>query len=372
VADMMFNMRLIKKGNSFKFDCAINTDGTKASFQYSKSSSNSISTYHDKEIPYLKYSPADVETEFLAADPGARNLLEISNGDSKDSTRLTFSAEDRANFIKTKRFNQVRNNISKISSISSEDIVNGYSYIGTLKHYSRMLTTVEEAADYQQYLESTVVTFESILMICPPVDSLNSIHLDLVKYANESTFSPFEVDEILRIISNFFSLVTKSITSNAVLSKLSLSSSRLKACYLDHVVRTIKETDPTITDFVCGDWSREDGFKNVAPTLGRSILYALQKAGFNVYILREGYTSIRCCKCKDIRSECRKFVVKKNKKYSKKKVSSYEQLIHGLLKCNLCGTIFKRDVNGVNNIYYKAKAIRQGTNVYYYLQEYYE
>ena len=81
------------------------------------------------------------------------------------------------------------------------------------------------------------------------------------------------------------------------------------------------------------------------PTKGKGFRTLLRKNGYKVYLVNEFRTSCKCSGCNG--GDCKKFMKMKNPKPYKDNLI----LVHGLLKCQSCNTMWNRDVNGASNIY---------------------
>ena len=85
------------------------------------------------------------------------------------------------------------------------------------------------------------------------------------------------------------------------------------------------------------------------PTKGKGFRNLFRQNGYKVYLVDEFRTSCKCSKCEG--GECENFMKRENPKPYK----SREILVHGLLRCKNCKTMWNRDVNGATNIYKIAK-----------------
>ena len=114
---------------------------------------------------------------------------------------------------------------------------------------------------------------------------------------------------------------------------------------------------PESTIICIGDWSH--GPHHMAfhePTKGKGFRKLFRRAGYQVYLVRESYTSKRCFNCKRVDAECSKFRRVVNPRPWKNNIV----LRNGLIKCNKCNTLWNRDVNGALNIYEIAHCHVQG------------
>jgi transposase len=82
--------------------------------------------------------------------------------------------------------------------------------------------------------------------------------------------------------------------------------------------------------------TKEKGWRNV-----------FRKAGYQLYLGGEAYTSKRCFNCKDSEANFSRFRRVLNPRPWKNNIV----LRNGLIKCNQCNTLWNRDLNGALNIY---------------------
>ena len=121
------------------------------------------------------------------------------------------------------------------------------------------------------------------------------------------------------------------------------------------VVRSFRNTfgGPGAAILCVGDWSQQHTFRGQEPTKGKSLRRLFRRAGYQVYLIHEAYTSKRCSVCKDNGPEgrpygsCAKFRTVSNPKPWRQ---DYIQR-HGLLRCDHCHRLWNRDANGACNIW---------------------
>ena len=105
---------------------------------------------------------------------------------------------------------------------------------------------------------------------------------------------------------------------------------------------------PPEETIVCiGDWSSSPQMRFHEPTKGKGWRNVFRKAGYQVYLVNERYTSKRCYKCKDPEANCTRFRRVPNPRPWKNNIV----LRNGLIRCSKCKTLWNRDVNGALNIY---------------------
>jgi hypothetical protein len=96
-----------------------------------------------------------------------------------------------------------------------------------------------------------------------------------------------------------------------------------------------------------GDFEQKQHMKYKEPIKGKGIRKLFRENDYKVYLVDEFRTSCMCSKCKINTAKCEKFMIRKNPKpYKEGNI-----LVHGLLKCKICGSVWNRDVNASTNIY---------------------
>ncbi len=82
-----------------------------------------------------------------------------------------------------------------------------------------------------------------------------------------------------------------------------------------------------------------------------------------VRLVDEYNTSKKCNECKE--GDCVTFLMRDDPRPYKK---GQQRLVHGLLRCNICGCLWNRDVNGAKNILHVAQALLSGEDRPAYLR----
>jgi hypothetical protein len=94
-----------------------------------------------------------------------------------------------------------------------------------------------------------------------------------------------------------------------------------------------------------GDFQQKKHMKYNEPVKGRGIRTLFRKNNYKVYLIDEFRTSCKCTNCEG--GECKKFITRVNPKPYKSNL----RLVHGVLSCKNCSTVWNRDCNGATNIY---------------------
>ena len=97
-----------------------------------------------------------------------------------------------------------------------------------------------------------------------------------------------------------------------------------------------------------GDWEQYMQMKFKEPTKGKGFRDLFRKYGYSVYLVDEHKTSCKCSICEGNNENFRERINPKPNKTNK-------SLVHGLLKCKSCKTLWNRDENSSNNIFMIAR-----------------
>jgi hypothetical protein len=95
-----------------------------------------------------------------------------------------------------------------------------------------------------------------------------------------------------------------------------------------------------------GDWSKADGWRHQGPVPHKRYRKLFKRAGYNVLLVRERWTSQTCSRC-----HARPLVQFKRYANPRPPYPGLPVTAHGLLKCTSgCNRIWNRDMNAAINI----------------------
>jgi transposase len=96
-----------------------------------------------------------------------------------------------------------------------------------------------------------------------------------------------------------------------------------------------------------GDYEQKHHMKYKEPVKGKGIRKLFRDNGYKLYLVDEFRTSCMCSKCQEETGRCEKFMRRKNPKSFR----DGDILVHGLLTCKKCSSLWNRDINGATNIF---------------------
>ena len=133
------------------------------------------------------------------------------------------------------------------------------------------------------------------------------------------------------------------------------------------MVKTFKEKYGSETVICVGDWSKHNHPKFHEPVKGIGLRRIFRKAGYQVFLVDEYRTSVRCSYCGENNGICETFKKVKNPRFWRR-VMQPEVVCHGLLKCTTCMRLWNRDVNASSNIWKIAASAIAGNDRPNYLK----
>jgi hypothetical protein len=104
---------------------------------------------------------------------------------------------------------------------------------------------------------------------------------------------------------------------------------------------------PEETIITIGDWEQKKQMKYKEASKGVGMRKLFRQNGYKVFLVDEFRTSCMCSSCQNENAKCEKFLIRENPKPYR----SGNILIHGLLTCKKCSSVWNRDVNSATNIY---------------------
>ena len=337
----------------------------------------------------------------IVADPGHKVLALFTNGKLKSSQRFAVSSGQRAEYLKTKHYAKIRQQIQDKNIVDDVDNNNALEFLAKLEvelskqdtHYrgsilytafpSLKATKLNDLSKYCQFLSDFISDMKLLLRYSPTISDLLKHQKQVTKDIHDLQINIFPsnslVNTLRREVSMFFQIALDSFYKHDKLRKLKLQSVRNNKAWEQHVLKELpklhQDIKPEDVVIVFGSYKRQAGHKGSKPTMGVKLMRLLRNAGYEVYEVNESYTSMKCSNCRKVEAECYNFKFSERKKWvkleqmknpSKEIPQKYSKssMVHGLLKCGLCSTIFQRDVNGSNNIYFKVECIINGSQEY--------
>ena len=114
---------------------------------------------------------------------------------------------------------------------------------------------------------------------------------------------------------------------------------------------------PNETIICTGDYEQKKHMKYKEPVKGKGMRNVFRQNGYEVFLVDEYKTSCMCSKCKCEEGRCETFMKRESPKpYRKGKTI----IVHGLLSCKNCNTMWNRDVNSSTNIFRIAQNAIEG------------
>ena len=171
---------------------------------------------------------------------------------------------------------------------------------------------------------------------------------------------------------NFVRFQLREFYSNPMLRNLKRSTKIRQQVLESNIIKTFasKFDLPVGKAIVCfGDWSgigQHMRHHEPVPNIGLKRMF--RKHGYKVFLVREAYTSKRCASCEAPDSDCQPFryTLDSRRFNSKNRLARSlgeqitKKLRYNLTRCNKCGMLWDRDVNGACNIWKIAKAAIDG------------
>ena len=302
-------------------------------------------------------------------DPGHIVIAALTNGADKTSKRLFFSARERSHILRTGRRKSIRNYIENDRRVKLKDKIKGIRYINKLESYYN-----DPNIPGHVYIKNFLSDMKSLLNYSFTIHDCLKCQMKYGKDLIALKLDKYTYNTIQRMVSMLFQIILETFYEEKILRKNKLHSIRSKLKWKQIVLQRITKVygPPDKVVFVTGNYKRKVGHKGSKPGLGLGFLRMLADSGYDVYVINESYTSVKCSKCQNINAECYNFQPKELPKHVKMKLLNnpsrtipkrYKRggkFVHGLIKCCKCGTRFQRDVNGSNNIWIKVMNLING------------
>lgn len=313
--NLFFDMDLpCFKKKHYTFHYMMDTDGVSCSLLFernsikSKKSRSSPGISEERYIDELtqKEYKALKEKKIVAYDPGLSDLIYCVDDDTKKATTFRYTQNSRRKECKLKKYQKI------ILKFKQEEI-NGQSIIEHETALSKYNKKTLDIPLFKSYIREK--------------SKLNAV---LFPFYEQSIFRKLALNTYINIKKHEQKMIN-----------------RFKKIF----------GDPKDVVICAGDFEQKKHMKYKEPVKGKGMRKLFRNHGYPVYLVDEFRTSCMCSKCQSNDGRCEKFVRRKSPKPWKKDVSI---LVHGVLNCKKCGTVWNRDVNGATNIYRIAKQAIQG------------
>ncbi len=246
----------------------------------------------------------DIKTKKIVAyDPNLSDLIYCVDNDNKEANEYRYTQDSRRKECKIKKYAKMILEFKK-EKIDGKTII---EYEAELSKFNRKTLVIEEFREYIQ-----------------------------------------KKSEINHKLSKFYELY--------IFRKLKLNGYMNRKKHEQKMINNFQKIfgKPDGVIICAGDFEQKQHMKYKEPVKGKGIRKLFEENGYKVYLVDEFRTSCMCSKCQDGR--CEKFMIRKNPKPYR----SGNILVHGLLKCKICGSVWNRDVNSATNIYKIAKSAING------------
>ena len=294
----------------YKFHHMIETDGVSCTISLIREDLvGKFKPKQPKKVPELYLDQAPNLEQFkkrkiIGFDPGKDDLVYGTDGDTREATTFRYSQDQRRKESRTKRF-------SKIILEFKKQVILGKTVIEhetELSQYNRKTLNI---AVYSEYIRKKV--------------------------------------EINKILSDFY--------KKYIFRKLKLNGYINRQKSEQKMINNIRKIfgEPQEVVLCIGDWCQRKHSKFKEPTIGIGMRKVFRRNGYDIYLIDEDYTSSRCLECKG--GQCEKFLTRESPRPYRK---GNFNLVHGLLKCKTCKTMWNRDCLGSKNIYRLAYNIING------------
>ena len=311
--------RVFKKGNKYKFNFMIRTDGISCSVVFKKINDNGKFVGKKYSQCTENFNPSYIEDTFITedlrnskivcADPGKSDLIYCGSKDEYgDLQTFRYTQNQRMVEIGTKKYNK------KMHDLSKETKINDLS--------------IKEIETQLSFCNSKTCNYVKFINYCKEKNKLNNL---LFNYYKQQLFRKLKL--------NRFTNTQKSEAK---------------------MIKNFKKKfgPPEKTVFIIGDYDNGNHhMKGVEPTMCKKFRRIFKNEGYKTYLIDEFRTSKLCNNC---HSDLQKFLERLSKKSKYRDQYKYE-ICHGLLRCQSvthnCKIIHNRDKNAVQNMLNIVKSI---------------
>jgi hypothetical protein len=294
-----------KKGYSFHH--MIHTDGVSCSIHFIREDLKGKKKVKSKkkksEDKYIDELDEDTyerlkEKKLVSYDPGMDDLIYCVDSANKDAKEFRYSQNSRRKECKLKKFSKIRQELSKNKIIDGKKVKN---YENELSKFDRKTLCIDKFKEY--------------------IRRKSYVNKKLFNFYGSYLFSKLKLDTYINTMRNEQKMINN-----------------FKNLY----------GDPSEVVIVSGDWEQKKNMKFKEPTKGLGIRRLFRKNGYEIYLADEFRTSCKCSKCESEDGDCEKFLTRPNPRPWR---NDQNILVHGALRCKICGAVWNRDVNGSTNIY---------------------
>jgi transposase len=238
--------------------------------------------------------------KIVACDPGKSDIIYCVDDDNKDANEFRYTQDSRRKECKIKKYAKIILEFKK-EKIDGKTVI---EYETELSKLNRKTLTIKDFKDY--------------------IQKKSEINNKLYAFYEKYIFRKLKLNGYInrkkheqKMINNFKKIFGK----------------------------------PEDVIICVGDFEQKQHMKYKEPVKGKGIRRIFRDNGYKLYLVDEFRTSCMCSICKEETGRCDKFQIRKNPKTYK----SGNILVHGLLTCKKCSSVWNRDVNGATNIYRIAK-----------------
>ena len=238
--------------------------------------------------------------KIVAIDPGKSDILYCVNSDNKEAKEFRYTQNSRRKECKIKKYAKIILEFKK-EKIDGKTII---EYETELSKLNRKTLIIKDFKDY--------------------IKKKSEINNKLYKFYEKYIFRKLKLNGYINLKKNEQKLI-------------------------NNFKKIFGKPEETIVIF--GDFEQKQHMKYKEPIKGKGMRKLFRQNNYKTYLVDEFRTSCMCSICKTEIGRCEKFQIRKNPKPYK----SGNILVHGLIKCQTCDSVWNRDVNGATNIYRIAK-----------------